>query len=104
MTPAGSAPGALSEDAEARLKRLFMRAGRRGMKEMDIVLGPYAATHLSAMAAPDLDLFDRLLWENDQDLLAWILGQSAPPPDYADMIGRIAGFAQDRLRPGRAGA
>ncbi|MBL4917723.1 succinate dehydrogenase assembly factor 2 [Tabrizicola sp. DMG-N-6] len=89
-----------AEDPGARLKRLAMRAGRRGMKEMDIVLGPWAQAHLGSMAAAELDLFDRLLWENDQDLLAWVLGQAAPPADYAGLIGRIAGDARDRLRPG----
>jgi antitoxin CptB len=73
----------MDETAEARLKRMRMRSWRRGTKEMDLVLGPYADAHLA---------------ENDQDLMAWILGQSAPPPAISGLLGRIAGFAESRLR------
>lgn len=89
-----------NESPEARLKRLAMRASRRGTKEMDLVLGPYAQAHLAGMDAERLALFDRLLWENDQDLLPWVLGQVPPPPDYAAMIDEIGAFARARLSPG----
>ncbi len=32
----------MQETAEARLKRMRMRSWRRGTKEMDLVLGPWA--------------------------------------------------------------
>ena len=32
----------MTETAEARLKRMAMRSWRRGTKEMDLVLGPWA--------------------------------------------------------------
>ena len=37
------------ESAEVRLKRLTMRSWRRGTKEMDLVLGPFADARLAAM-------------------------------------------------------
>ena len=87
----------LNETAEARLKRMKMRSWRRGTKEMDMILGPYADTHLAGMDEAGLVLFDRLLWENDQDLLPWVLGQVAGPSDYADLLADIGGFARNRL-------
>ena len=90
----------MAETAEARLKRLAMRSWRRGMKEMDLVLGPYADAHLAAMSGDDLALYDLLLDENDQDLLPWVLGQSVAPAALAPMIARIGRFA--RLRKGVA--
>ena len=84
------------ETAEARLKRLAMRSWRRGTKEMDLVLGPYADAHLAAMSGTDLGLYDRLLEEGDQDLMAWILGQGGPV-HYAGLLGRIADFARQRI-------
>jgi len=89
-----------SENPAARLKRLAMRAARRGTKEMDLVLGPYAQASLAGMDEARLALFDRLLWENDQDLLPWVLGQTAPPTEYAALIAEIGGFARARLSPG----
>ena len=83
--------------AEARLKRMGMRSWRRGTKEMDLVLGPYADAHLAAMDEPMLALYDRLLNENDQDLLPWVLGQHPAPAEFAALIDQIAAFARARL-------
>lgn len=85
------------ETAEARLKRMAMRSWRRGTKEMDLVLGPYADAHLAGMAEAQLALYDRLLGENDQDLLPWVLGQHPAPADYAMLIAEIGSFARARL-------
>ena len=85
------------DEQEARLKRLRMRSWRRGTKEMDLVLGPFADAHLAGLTLAELDLYDALLAENDQDLMAWILGQSAPPPAFAALLARVASFAETRL-------
>jgi antitoxin CptB len=85
------------ETAEARLKRMAMRSWRRGTKEMDLVLGPFADAQLAGMSAEGLELYDALLAENDQDLMAWMLGQSAPPPAFAGLLARITAFAEARL-------
>jgi len=87
----------MGETAEARLKRMAMRSWRRGTKEMDLVLGPFADAHLAALSPADLDLYDALLQENDQDLMAWILGQSAAPPALAPLLARITAYAETRL-------
>ena len=87
----------MGETAEARLKRMAMRSWRRGTKEMDLVLGPFADAHLADLSSADLDLYDALLAENDQDLMAWILGQLAPPPALAPLLARITAFAETRL-------
>lgn len=92
-----------TETAEARLKRMAMRSWRRGTKEMDLILGPFADHHLATLSEPDLVAYDRLLQENDQDLMAWVLGQSAPPEWVIPLLERITAFARDRLSPRRQG-
>ncbi len=87
----------MTETAEARLKRMGMRSWRRGMKEMDLILGPYADTHLAQMPEGHLALYDRLLDENDQDLLSMILGQATAPLGLEGLIADISGFARTRL-------
>ena len=47
--------------------------------------------------AAGLDLYDRLLSENDQVLLTWVLGTVEAPDWAAPLLPRIAGFAKDRL-------
>ncbi len=88
------------ETQEARLKRMRMRSWRRGTKEMDLVLGPFADARLEALSEADLLTYDRILNENDQDLLPWVLGQVAAPEALAPLLAEIADFARTRL--GRA--
>lgn len=85
------------ETAEARLKRMAMRSWRRGTKEMDLILGPYADANLAAMSEERLAVYDWLLAENDTDLLPWVLGQVAAPAYLTDLIAEIAIFARARL-------
>lgn len=89
----------MTETAEARIKRMRMRSWRRGTKEMDLILGPYADAQLAAMEGAALDLYDQLLEENDQDLYPWVSGAQPCPPQYLDLLSEIAAFARDRHSP-----
>lgn len=87
-----------NEAPEARIKRMKMRSWRRGTKEMDMILGPYGDEHLAGMDDARLVLYDRLLWENDQEILPWILGQTPAPVDYTALVAEIGVFARTRLK------
>ncbi len=93
----------MTETPEARLKRLAMRSARRGIKEMDLILGAFATARLAAMSEDQLSLYDALLSENDQDLYSWVTGAAATPARFAALIEEIALFAGDATRAGRAG-
>ena len=90
------------DDHEARLKRVTMRSWRRGTREMDLILGPFADAELAGLEADSLDAYELLLDENDQDLYPWITarlgGRTAGPQAHAAMLDRIAAHAQGRLR------
>ncbi|MFN4153084.1 MAG: succinate dehydrogenase assembly factor 2 [Paracoccaceae bacterium] len=88
----------VTEAPDARIKRMKMRSWRRGTKEMDLVLGPWADAHLDALAPAQLEEYEVLLAENDQDLMAWIFGQAEPDPAIAPLLAEITAFARDRLR------
>ncbi|MBC7739864.1 MAG: succinate dehydrogenase assembly factor 2 [Candidatus Saccharibacteria bacterium] len=88
----------MMETAQARLKRMVMRSWRRGTKEMDLVLGPYADVHLATMGDVTLGLYDDLLEENDQELITWVMGTGEIPPRFAALVADISGFARQRLR------
>lgn len=79
------------ETRETRLKRMKMRSMRRGIKEMDIILMRFAETELEGMSAAELDDYDAILTQNDQDLYQWVSGQKPAPANLAPMIDRIAG-------------
>jgi antitoxin CptB len=67
---------------ETRLKRVRFRAWRRGFREADLILGPFADAHAASMSEADLDRFELLLEQNDHDLYAWILGSSPVPEPF----------------------
>ena len=93
--PSPNAP----ELPQNRLKRLRMRAWRRGMKEMDLILGPFADSQLATLDLQALDLLESLMAENDQDIYAWITGPASAPPRFAALIARLAAFARARHGP-----
>ncbi len=84
------APGTVPDAAEARLKKLRMRSWRRGTKEMDLILGPFADRNLAALDPDVLDRFAQLLNENDQDLYRWVTGAEPAPAPFGSLIARIA--------------
>ncbi|MGL4311467.1 MAG: succinate dehydrogenase assembly factor 2 [Paracoccaceae bacterium] len=84
--------------SDPELKRMQMRSWRRGTKEMDLILGPFADSHLAAMDATALAAYDALLLENDQDLYPWITGAQPVPERHASLLAEIRDFARDRLR------
>ncbi|MCB2116813.1 MAG: succinate dehydrogenase assembly factor 2 [Rhodobacteraceae bacterium] len=83
-----------AETRENRLKRMAMRSWRRGTKEMDLILGPFAELRLSGFEGGALDLYDALLEESDQDLYPWITGAQTAPERFAGLIAEIADFAR----------
>lgn len=79
----------MSEPAATRLKRLRMRSWRRGIREMDLILGAWADARLGAMTPDELDLYEALLSENDHDLYQWVTGQVPPPERLAALVADI---------------
>ena len=71
-----------SSDPHAiRRKRLLYLSQHRGMKEADIFIGGFAARHLANMTVAQLERFERLLDEEDADLMDWVMGKQPIPDD-----------------------
>lgn len=77
---------------ETRIKRLRIRCWRRGMKEMDLLLGPYADKALAELPDAQMDEFEALLDENDQDLYAWVCGRGETPSALSPALDRVKAF------------
>jgi antitoxin CptB len=71
---------------EVRVKRAKLRAWRRGFREVDLILGPFADERAASMNASELGRFERLLEQNDHDLYAWIVGAVPTPPEFDDTV------------------
>ncbi|HEU0221537.1 MAG TPA: succinate dehydrogenase assembly factor 2 [Paracoccaceae bacterium] len=83
----------MSEPAELRLRRLRYQSARRGMREMDLLLGRFAETGLAALGGAELATYEALLAEPDPDLFAWITGQTPAPERYRPLLARIRSVA-----------
>ncbi|KFB10027.1 succinate dehydrogenase assembly factor 2 [Nitratireductor basaltis] len=70
-----------SADLEPRRRKALIRSWRRGTREMDLVLGGFADSHLESFSPSEMDEFERILALPDTDLLPWITGKVAPPPE-----------------------
>lgn len=81
------------ETIETRRKRLKIRAWRRGIKEMDLLIGGYADAHLAQMDVATLDAFEEVMDEHDQDLLAYVTEQQPVPDNLRAMLDKIVAFA-----------
>lgn len=51
-------------------------ACRRGMLELDVLLGPFMETAFDSLSDDDQILFERLLTSDDPDLFAWFMGHA----------------------------
>jgi len=79
----------VGETTATRLARLRMRCWRRGTREMDLILGPFADSTLAQLGQADLEAFEALVAENDQDLYLWMSGQAAAPPNHAAIVALV---------------
>lgn len=90
------------ESRAQRLSRLRYRSWRRGTREMDLLLGPFADRHLAAMDEPELAAYERLLDIGDPILMAWLTGQAEPPPDTDPALRALVRRAGEAARQGSA--
>ncbi len=84
-----SAAPEISPEA-ARLKRLKIRAWRRGVREMDLILGPFVDLHGASLSEAELDALEALMETPDVQLYDWFNGRAQPePPHDGPIFARI---------------
>lgn len=79
---------ARQEKLEIRRKRLQFRAWHRGMREVDLLLGRFADAAIADLDEQDLAGFEALLLLPDPDVLSWVMGGVAVPPEADSAILR----------------
>ena len=76
-------------ESDAEYNRLCWHS-RRGMLELDLVLGPFVKQHYPGLSAENKARYRRLLECEDQDLFTWFLGRVKPPDEeLADIVEQI---------------
>ena len=81
---------------DARLKRLKMRAWRRGFREADLILGPFVDKYGPEFSEADCDWLETLFEENDHDIYGWILERMPPPAEFdGPLMNRLKIFRDE---------
>ncbi|CAN7279383.1 succinate dehydrogenase assembly factor 2 [Rhizobium rhizogenes] len=85
-----------SADLDPRRRRILFRCWHRGLREMDLVFGQFADNELPGLSEADLDEFERIMDEEDNDLVRWILG-TLPVPEHLQtpLFKRLAAYQPD---------
>jgi antitoxin CptB len=84
-------------DLDVRRRRALWRASHRGMRELDLVLGAYARTHVVSMDGDAIAQFESILAAADTDLFDWIMGIAPVPAQYQGPV--IDALRGSRLQP-----
>lgn len=89
---------AIENSLKARRKRLLWRATRRGIKEMDIIVGGFAEANLAKLGEKELDDFEKVLEIPDQDLLSYATLQIEVPAHLRSaMLDAVLAFRPETL-------
>lgn len=80
----------------SRRKRILFRAWRRGFRELDLIIGPFAEKEIDGLSGLALDQFEQLLDIPDAELYAFLVGRADLGADWpADLLKRLHVFAQN---------
>ena len=83
-----------SADLDPRRRRNLVRSWRRGIREMDLMLGGFADAYLASLTDEELDTYEALLEVADVTLLNWFTGAEEVPAEYnTELFGRIRDFS-----------
>ncbi len=66
-----------------RLRRLKYRAWHRGTREADYMIGCFYDRYGAEWGEAEIAWFERLLDEEDVDIMGWALGTLSVPEEYA---------------------
>ena len=81
----------METDSEVHMKQLALRSGRRGLRELDLLLGQFAERELRRLPPESLALYEQLLDEEDTCIIDWMTGAQPRPAKYEGLISRIVG-------------
>ncbi len=80
-------------EGEIRRRRLYFRSAHRGSKELDLILGPFAAQYLNDFDDAQLDRYERLLETPDPELYNWLVGRTFVPDNAkSDVLELLLAF------------
>lgn len=74
------------DDIDIRRKRLLYRSWHRGTREMDLILGRFADSHIKEFSAEEMDRYEEILTYSDPDLYNWVSGREPVPANLRSPV------------------
>ncbi len=84
----------LTSKLSMRRKRLLIRGKRRGILEMDSIIGRFAEENIAILDDDLLYDFEALLDQADQDAFAWISGTMPVPKKFEAIVREIRAWLE----------
>lgn len=69
-------------DADPYIRKLHFRAHHRGTREADALVGGFFDHYVQDWTDAGFAWFERLLEEQDVDIIAWAIGTAEPDPAF----------------------
>lgn len=83
----------MTDEIELRRRRAAYRAAHRGTKEMDIMIGRYAAATLPTLDDPALAHFEEFIALPDPELQKWLLtAEETAAPAFTALVSKVRKF------------
>ena len=79
------------------LKRLKIQSWRRGMKEMDLILGRFIDKNSHLLSPSEILSYDHLLLQDDQLIFSWFSGQKIVPREFRGIIEKISACVDPQI-------
>jgi|SRR5689334_9431366 len=77
-----------SAGLDERRRRLLFRAWRRGVREVDLIVGRFADSVIDRLDTAELDQFERMIEVPNAELYAWIVGNEPVPQEQDSPVLR----------------
>jgi antitoxin CptB len=90
------------ENIENRRKRLIFRSWHRGTREMDLIMGSFADTHVPGMDEDRLAQYEEILHMADPDVYDWVSRQKPVPANVmTPVLQQLIDFDYGRASPAK---
>ena len=72
-----------------QIKMLKIRSWRRGIKELDLILGKFVDLHIDNLNEIQLNNYEELLYEDDHLLYLWLSNREKAPSRFEEITTTI---------------
>ncbi len=98
MADISACAASAADDLKARRGRIVFRAWRRGFREADLILGPFAERTVDSLNESELKTLEQLLEADDHALYGWATRATPCPSEFdGPLMERLQRFVDEHV-------